>query len=94
MTRPIATEARIRGRVQGVAFRAWTQAQAEKQELRGWVTNNPDGSVSALFVGPKASVDDMVAQLWGGPGAAVVEDVAARVVDIPVELPEVFTILR
>ena len=60
MTQTVAIEARIRGRVQGVAFRAWTQAQAEKLGLTGWVTNNPDGSVSAFFVGPKGPVDEMV----------------------------------
>jgi acylphosphatase len=94
MTTTIAIEARIRGRVQGVAFRAWTRAQAEKLGLRGWVVNNADGSVSALFIGPRDRVDDMTGQLWRGPGAAVVDDVATRTVDLPPEAPEGFTILR
>lgn len=94
MTRPIAIEARVRGRVQGVAFRAWTQAQADKLDLRGWVTNNGDGSVSALFVGPKARVDEMIAQLWGGPGAAAVEDVATHEVAVPADAGDGFRIVR
>lgn len=94
MTRPIAIEARIRGRVQGVAFRAWTQAQADKLELAGWVTNNPDGSVSALFIGPKGRVEEMVAQLWDGPGAAVVEGVTTRAAEVPSDTAPGFRIIR
>ena len=94
MTKTFAVEARIRGRVQGVAFRAWTQAQAEKLGLTGWVRNNPDGSVSALLIGPKGRVEEMVAQLWGGPGAAAVKDVSTRAVDVPAEMPAGFRIIR
>ncbi len=94
MAHSIAKEARVRGRVQGVAFRAWTQAQAEKLGLKGWVRNNDDGSVSALFVGPKAAVDEMTAQLWGGPGAAAVEDVAVHPVEVPGDVPQAFEIRR
>jgi len=41
----------IKGRVQGVFFRAETQRTARKLKLTGWVRNMPDGRVEALFEG-------------------------------------------
>ena len=56
----IAVRARISGRVQGVWFRAWTVEQAEMLGLDGWVRNRSDGSVEALFAGPRAALVDSV----------------------------------
>lgn len=78
MPREIAIKARVTGRVQGVAFRAWTRGQALHFGVRGWVCNNPDGSVSALLIGPEDKVQEMIDMLWSGPGAAAVRDVAAE----------------
>jgi acylphosphatase len=62
----------IRGRVQGVGYRAWTEYTALELGLEGWVRNRSDGMVEALFAGP---VDDVVAMLeacrQGPPGARV-----------------------
>ena len=69
---------RITGRVQGVAFRAWTQAEATRRGLRGWVRNEPDGSVSTLVSGKREAVDEMLSAFWSGPGAADVRDVQAE----------------
>lgn len=66
---------RIRGRVQGVWYRAWTVEQATERGLRGWVRNRCDGSVEALFCGPAGAVEDMVAACRQGPRAARVESV-------------------
>ena len=71
----ITVSVRIRGRVQGVWFRAWTVEQASLRRLRGWVRNRRDGSVEALFAGPTAMVDDMIAACWQGPPSASVEAV-------------------
>ena len=60
----LAVKARITGRVQGVAFRAWTRDEAERNGLVGWVRNEPDGSVQAML--------DAVQE---GPPAARVADV-------------------
>lgn len=46
----------IRGRVQGVGFRAWTEGIAAERELEGWVRNRRDGSVEAVFGGTQAAV--------------------------------------
>lgn len=61
--------ARISGRVQGVGFRAWTQGQARKLGLAGWVRNERDGTVAVVFAGPPAAVAAMVECLWQGPPA-------------------------
>jgi signal transduction histidine kinase len=50
----------ITGRVQGVSFRAWTQAEARKLGLAGWVRNERDGSVSALLAGQEGAAPDII----------------------------------
>lgn len=68
---------RIRGRVQGVWFRAWTVREATRRGVRGWVRNRHDGSVEALFMGDAAAVDDLVKACWQGPELARVDSVEA-----------------
>ena len=67
----------ISGRVQGVWFRGWTQQEAVSRGLDGCVRNRFDGSVEALFAGPPALVDEMVALCHGGPRFADVQNVEA-----------------
>ena len=68
----------IKGRVQGVFFRAEARRKAEELGLTGWVRNNPDGTVEAVFVGDEPEVRDMVAacrrDAVGGLLAALVSD--------------------
>ena len=65
----------IRGRVQGVFFRAETRARAESLGLSGAVRNLPDGAVEAVFEGDPARVESMVEWCRRGPEGASVEDV-------------------
>ena len=65
----------IRGRVQGVGYRAWVEYQAMASGLEGWVRNRRDGSVEALFAGPDRAVADMVALCRHGPPSSRVEAV-------------------
>jgi acylphosphatase len=82
MTRqPRAFRLRITGRVQGVAFRAWTEAEARRRGLAGWVRNEPDGSVAALIAGPAAEVEAMLSALRRGPPGARVEEIETEAVD-------------
>jgi len=66
----------IRGRVQGVGYRAWVEHQARARGLEGWVRNRRDGSVEALLAGPSAVVADTVAACRRGPSSARVDEVA------------------
>ena len=63
---------RIEGRVQGVGYRAWTEAVATGLGLTGWVRNRRDGAVEAVFQGPHEVVEDMLARSKSGPSAAIV----------------------
>jgi acylphosphatase len=65
----------IRGRVQGVGYRAWVEHQARTHGLDGWVRNKADGGVEALFSGPEDVVADMVASCRRGPSSARVDTV-------------------
>jgi acylphosphatase len=65
----------IRGRVQGVGYRAWVEHQATARNLEGWVRNRKDGGVEALFAGPAEIVSDMVALCRRGPESARVDAV-------------------
>lgn len=65
---------RIRGRVQGVGYRAFVHDQATQLGLRGWARNRSDGSVEVLVSGDRAEVDELIARLRRGPpGARVTE---------------------
>jgi acylphosphatase len=66
---------RIRGRVQGVFFRAEARSRAESLGLSGWIRNTPDGGVEALFGGDPERVDSMVAWCRRGPSGARVDEV-------------------
>ena len=65
----------VRGRVQGVGYRAWVEYQATASSLEGWVRNRRDGSVEALVSGPIAAVDDLIEACRHGPSAARVMDI-------------------
>lgn len=65
----------IRGRVQGVGFRAWTAAEARRHGLAGWVRNRADGSVEAVFQGAPDELGAMLAACRHGPAHARVESV-------------------
>jgi len=69
---------RIRGRVQGVWFRAWTVEQAQGLGLDGWVRNRADGSVEAVFSGPEDQVESMIAACHDGPLLAAVDEVVSE----------------
>jgi acylphosphatase len=65
----------VRGRVQGVFFRAETRERARSLGLGGWGRNNADGTVEAVFEGDHERVESMVDWCRRGPRHAAVEDV-------------------
>lgn len=62
----------VRGRVQGVFFRAETADVAERLGLTGWVRNLPDGRVEAVFEGERLDVEKAVEFCRRGPPGAYV----------------------
>jgi len=73
----------VHGRVQGVFFRDTTRRIADSRGVAGWIRNNPDGSVEAVFEGDADAVDEMVRFAREGPRGAAVERV-----DVTDEEPE------
>jgi acylphosphatase len=71
----------VRGRVQGVGFRAWTEYTALERGLAGWVRNRRDGAVEAVFAGSAAAVAAMVEACRHGPRGARVDVLDQRVGD-------------
>jgi acylphosphatase len=63
----------IRGRVQGVGFRAFVEDMALLRGIEGWVRNRRDGAVEAVFAGEREVVSDMIAACRQGPASAHVD---------------------
>lgn len=66
---------RVTGRVQGVFYRASTQARAQELGLTGWVRNCPDGSVELEASGDAEALRQLEDWLWQGPERAQVSAV-------------------
>ena len=73
-----ACHVRVRGKVQGVFFRAWTREQARELHLCGWVRNCADGSVEAHIEGGRVELEEMMKRMRQGPPAARVDDLQAQ----------------
>jgi len=63
----------VRGIVQGVGFRYWTERRAQALGLNGWVRNLPDGSVEVLLEGEETIVGEMIEALHRGPPLSQVQ---------------------
>jgi acylphosphatase len=68
----------VKGIVQGVNFRYYSQRQATKFNVSGWVKNLPDGSVAAVFEGDEQDVEAMVQWCRRGPPSAHVTELIAQ----------------
>jgi acylphosphatase len=74
----VRVRAIVRGRVQGVFFRASTEEEAQLLGLVGWVRNLPDRSVEIAAQGPRAAVRALLAWARKGPPAAVVTELVEK----------------
>ena len=71
----IRRRAVVHGRVQGVFFRDSARREAERLGVAGWIANNSDGTVEAVFEGEEGAVETMLEFCREGPGRADVERV-------------------
>ena len=76
-TAPARLDAIVRGRVQGVGFRLFVAQRATSLGVRGWVANEPDGSVRCVAEGARAELDALLAALELGPAGARIGRVSA-----------------
>ena len=65
----------VRGLVQGINFRHYTQANAQRLHVNGWVRNLPDGSVEGCFEGEEADVRALIDWCRTGPSWGRVDEV-------------------
>jgi acylphosphatase len=63
----------VHGFVQGVYFRDTVRRHAVAKGVAGWVRNNPDGTVEAVFEGEPDAVQQLVALCRDGPRGARVD---------------------
>lgn len=77
----IARRVRVRGRVQGVSFRAWTRDEASALGVAGWVCNLSDGSVEAHVQGDFSAVEELLRRMHHGPPHARVRELLTDVVE-------------
>jgi acylphosphatase len=68
----------VRGRVQGVGFRAFVEHHALSRGIEGWVRNRRDGTLEAVFAGDPASVEAMIVACKTGPPGSRVDDIEQR----------------
>jgi len=86
-TNPIARRYFVSGIVQGVGFRYFTQDEAERLDLSGFVRNLRDGRVEVYAIGPPERLARFRAVLDRGPRGAMVQNVAEH----PADIDEQFT---
>ncbi len=68
----------ITGKVQGICFRAYTEQEAIRLGLKGWVKNCPDGSVEIIAEGEEKKVEELIRWCQHGPSRAQVTEVKIK----------------
>lgn len=82
----------IKGKVQGVYFRARAKEFADNAGITGWVRNTVEGSVEALASGTAAQLELFIQWCRRGPQRAVVDEIT--IMDEPETRFDGFRILR
>ena len=78
MTARVIRHVVVRGKVQGVGYRAFVEHQAERHAIEGWVRNRADGSVEAVFAGTPENVEAIIEACRKGPSHSHVHTVEDR----------------
>ncbi len=66
---------RIYGIVQHVGFRKFVRRNAQELGITGWVKNNLDGTVEAIFEGEDGPISELIEKCKKGPLLAMVDKV-------------------
>ncbi|MBI2398849.1 MAG: acylphosphatase [Xanthomonadales bacterium] len=81
----------VRGRVQGVYYRASTRDHAIALGLVGSARNLEDGSVEVTAVGTGNAIAELERWLWQGPPAARVAEVRREELNAPAAFRDFIT---
>ncbi|HZL40493.1 MAG TPA: acylphosphatase [Pseudolabrys sp.] len=68
----------LRGRVQGVGYRAFVEHEALQRGVEGWVRNRRDGTVEAVFAGVPEKIEAITEACRKGPFGARVDAIDQR----------------
>ncbi|ANE52708.1 acylphosphatase [Flavisolibacter tropicus] len=82
----------IKGKVQGVFYRATAKEEADQLQLTGWIKNTEEGHVEAVASGSQYALDQFISWCKKGPRKAEVSEVEIKT--LPEETFEQFSILR
>jgi acylphosphatase len=91
-TNRIARRYFISGIVQGVGFRYFTQDEAERLHLSGYVRNLRDGRVEAYAIGAPENLARLRTILERGPRGAMVQHVVEESAELDPKFAEEFSI--
>lgn len=81
MSTTSAIKAVVKGRVQGVGYRAFTHQKATKLGLRGYVRSSDGNEVEVIAEGEKESLEQLVDLLETGPARAEINEVKWEWID-------------
>lgn len=65
----------IKGKVQGVFFRATAKKVAKELNLKGWIKNTSEGDVECVVTGKNEDLDEFIKWCKIGPSNAEVNEV-------------------
>ena len=83
----------VKGKVQGVFFRATAKEVAIQLGVTGWIKNTEEGDVEAAVSGTEKQVNDFITWCKKGPSKAIVTSVEVN--DLPDETSfKEFTVVR
>ena len=68
----------VSGKVQGVFYRSFTQKEAQRLQLTGFVRNEPNGDVYIEAEGEEPVLNELVTWCKTGSPTAVVEEVKTK----------------
>lgn len=85
MLQTIRKHAIVKGKVQGVGFRAFTQYKASKLGVVGWVRNLDYDQVEIEAQGQADVLEAFFAEVQKGPSASKVEEIKSEDLEIIAE---------
>ena len=82
----------IKGKVQGVFYRASAKEEADRLKITGWIKNTTEGHVEAVASGTQEAIDQFTAWCKKGPRRAAVTTVDIK--PLPEEKFDQFSVIR
>lgn len=82
----------IKGKVQGVFYRATAKKEAAALGITGWVKNTDEGDVELVATGDERALKDLISWCRSGPSGAIVTTIEKA--DLPEENFAAFEIMK